>query len=117
MTEHLTLAEALAHERQSVRQQYETRLMIAVQAMHRAVVLSGFDSANASDGCEVVAAIFAEMLKESCIAGLPWVASADGSISVQDHVADAQREARAMLSSIVQRLTVDGSRARHRPVE
>jgi hypothetical protein len=110
MTEHLTLAEALAHERQSVRQQYETRLMIAVQAMHRAVVLSGFDSANASDGCEVIAAIFAEMLNESCIAGLPWVAS-DGSISVQDHVADAQREARAMLSSIVQRLTADGSQA------
>jgi len=111
MTEQrLTLTEALAHERQSVRRQYETRLMIAVQAMHRAVVLSGFDSANASDGCEVIAAIFAEMLNESCIAGLPWVAS-DGSISVQDHVADAQREARAMLSSIVQRLTVDGSQA------
>ena len=108
MTEHLTLAEALAHERQSVRRKYETRLMIAVQAMHRAVVLSGFDSANASDGCEVIATIFAEMLNESCIAGLPWVAS-DGSISVQDHVADAQREARAMLSSIVRRLTVDGS--------
>src|SRR6516225_3411964 len=111
MTEHLTVAEALAHERQSVRRQYETRLMIAVQAIHRAVVQSGFDGANASDGCEVVAAIFAEMVKESCIAGLPWVASSDGSISVQDHVADAQREARAMLSSIVQRLTADGSQA------
>jgi hypothetical protein len=53
---------------------------------------------------DALVAIFTEMLNASCIAGLPWVASADGSISVQDHVADARREATAMLTSNVLRL-------------